>query len=1073
MKTNLKSIGTLLAIGLLAVSARATVIFQDNFDYPDGILTNSTWVAGAGDELDGSVSVSSDTVVISEIVGEASQPRAYFTNGLAGFVVTNVINFNTNAYYFGTNTPVAALYFSYSLNVSDATNSYHAYLCDTNFTYITRIYASTNTATSGNYRIGVGSSTTLSAATNGSGVATNIIQQDLSFGTSYTVVARYLPASGLQTVWVNPGNETSAGSTVRADATYAAPWPNVAGIGLRANYGTSSESGDMTINNLAVGTTFADVVPSSAGSNPPFITVQPQDNTSLFIGNNATNSVVAGGDTPSYQWYFVSNSVTRAISSATSASLALNNVQTNQSGFYYVVLTNLAGVVTSRQANILISLVPVAPTIISPTGPYSQTNIVGDTVNLTVTAFGIPSPAYNWFIINNGVTNAVAGSNVTGTNTGTLTISAVLTNQAGIYFAAVTNLVGNTNSPLITLVVNPIPFVNIATLHTMVNPTTYAVTNTTSLFTVEGIVTTWTNMTTSGNSEFYIQDSSGGIVVFWSGAPSSTNLPPAGALVQVTAPMGQFDGLLEFEPVFTKEPLQNVVVLSTNNPLPTPQPLPFDPNVQNNYPVMQSLVGSYFVASNVFLDLADGPTFGANANDPATNAAYHVLADTSTAYNVTFTNNAGQTFILFYNSHTDIPNQTKPTGPVTIYGVLGQYVSSSPYVGGYEFTPSRFADIISYVHATNVLSHVNHWGDALTNTFTESALRPGETLTTYVSIGDAGGGTVSLTPITDGLPGDSYWDGVTIGTTATAVFHFSPAPADAGSNYVVALVSSSTSGFVSTNYWNVYVPTPAEQQMAITEFLANPTTNTSAPNFNPLHRSTDTIGIVTNDQYIEVVNLSDTLLDYGWDIDKGNPNINKLFDSNAGNGTTVSPSSAVVIYGGDTGQPPSLPVQAATSGSLLLPTSGTGVIVLRNPNGYIIDRVVYSDRDLNTNGSLSRFPTIDSPFAPQAYIGTNSTTAGLQYDGSYWSSPTQIPAGVSNVVISVVNKQAVLQFTAVAGQASTLWSANSLTEPLTFKVIFGQSFSTSAGVFSVTNLPPAQQFYFITTQTNAVLLISD
>jgi hypothetical protein len=62
----------------------------------------------------------------------------------------------------------------------------------------------------------------------------------------------------------------------------------------------------------------------------------------------------------------------------------------------------------------------------------------------------------------------------------------------------------------------------------------------------------------------------------------------------------------------------------------------------------------------------------------------------------------------------------------------------------------------------------------------------------------------------------------------------------------------------------------------------------------------------------------------------------------------------------------------------------------------------------------------------------------------------------------MVNGQAVLHFTANTSLASTLWSANNLTDP--FQVVFGQQFSTSSGVFTVTNLPPTLQFYFITTQ---------
>ena len=277
---------------------------------------------------------------------------------------------------------------------------------------------------------------------------------------------------------------------------------------------------------------------------------------------------------------------------------------------------------------------------------------------------------------------------------------------------------------------NPPPFLGIGALRGLEDPVTWSATNTTALYTVQGIVTTWTNLTTSGNCEFYIQDVSGGIAVFWSGAAASTNMPPAGALVQVTGPFANFSGLLELEPVFTNS-MHSVAVLQHNIPLPTPQPLPFDPNIVNSPATMEKLEGSYFVVSNVTLNLST-PTFVSGANDTITNNVTHVRTFTNSVVTVNFTNGAGQTFILFVNAHTDLPNQVKPTGPVTIYGVLGQYVGTSPYIGGYEFTPSRLADIISYEHATNVLSNIVRYGDLLTNTFTESFLEPGETLTMSV-----------------------------------------------------------------------------------------------------------------------------------------------------------------------------------------------------------------------------------------------------------------------------------------------------------------------------------------------------
>ena len=87
---------------------------------------------------------------------------------------------------------------------------------------------------------------------------------------------------------------------------------------------------------------------------------------------------------------------------------------------------------------------------------------------------------------------------------------------------------------------------------------------------------------------------------YWSGASGTANLPPAGALVQVTGPLAAFNGLLEMEPVFGNS-LESVSIISTGNPLPAAQPLPFDPLV-TGYPAttknatMNAMESMYFVA---------------------------------------------------------------------------------------------------------------------------------------------------------------------------------------------------------------------------------------------------------------------------------------------------------------------------------------------------------------------------------------------------------------------------------------------------------------------------------------------
>jgi Lamin Tail Domain/Immunoglobulin I-set domain len=808
------------------------------------------------------------------------------------------------------------------------------------------------------------------------------------------------------------------------------------------------------------------IVPTTS----PVMISQPSDVINALVGATINLTATATSAQPlGYQWYYTNSSKKLSdgssgyggtISGSTNATLTLTSVATAQTGGYQVVITNANGSITSRVAQVTIVTAPVPPTIDANITPIGSTNVVGDAVSFSVTAHGIPAVAFQWKMIpdtNNLVTNIISGA--TGA---TLPLANLNTNQSGKYFVTITNSTSylTTNSAMAVLKVNPTPSVNIATLRGMVDPGTFAPTNTTSLFTVQGIVTTWVDMTGVANTEFYMQDASGGICVFWSGASGTANLPPAGALVQVTGTLAAFNGLLEIEAV-SGNPLQSVTVISTNNPLPAAQPLPFDPNV-TGYPAttknatMNAMEGMYFVASNVMLNLST-PNFVSGANDAITNNNTHTRTFSDSFMTVNYTNGAGQTFILFVNAQSGLPGQPKYTGPVTIYGILGYFTSA-----GFELTPTRYADIISYNSQTNVVSNVVRPGDLLTNTYTENRLLTGETLTAHLSIGDPEGGTVTLSPGTGGLPANASWSGVTGGQTGKATFQFTPASGDAGSNYVVNLGVSSTSGNAFTNSFTVYVPAADEQQIAISEFLANPTTNSAAPNFNPLHRGSDTLGSATNDEYIEIANLSGTdMYLYGWGIYNGSGTMVENFSLS---GPTLASSNAVVVYGGDSGETPNLPGSVydenATSHALSLAASG-GTIILRNQNGNIIDRVVYAAGALSTNGSLTRFPNLNGAFVPQPYVSANLNTPGLQYDGSPWNQHFKVPAGVPNVGIRVVNGQALFNFTANTSQASTLWGASTVAGP--YQVITGRQFPVTVGAFT-NPAPNALQFYYISTQ---------
>ncbi|MDB6108883.1 MAG: Fibronectin type domain protein [Pedosphaera sp.] len=87
-------------------------------------------------------------------------------------------------------------------------------------------------------------------------------------------------------------------------------------------------------------------------STPPAITNQPQD-LSVKTGNTVLFSVGAAGTPPrSYQWKWNGNSV----AGATASSYTRPNVQTNDGGYYSVVVSNAAGFATSTSALLTVTV---------------------------------------------------------------------------------------------------------------------------------------------------------------------------------------------------------------------------------------------------------------------------------------------------------------------------------------------------------------------------------------------------------------------------------------------------------------------------------------------------------------------------------------------------------------------------------------------------------------------------------------------------------------------------------------------------------------------------------------------
>jgi hypothetical protein len=174
---------------------------------------------------------------------------------------------------------------------------------------------------------------------------------------------------------------------------------------------------------------------------PPSIGGQPQSRTNVS-GTTAVFAVSAGGTTPlAYQWQFNGGN----ISGAVGTSLTLNNVQPDNAGSYSVMVTNVAGAVTSTPASLTIW---VPPGITAQ--PQSRTNVVGTVGAFSITATGTTPFSFQWQF--NGATIA----NATGS---ALTLNNIQVDDAGNYSVIVTNFAGVATSAVAVLTVLTPPLI--------------------------------------------------------------------------------------------------------------------------------------------------------------------------------------------------------------------------------------------------------------------------------------------------------------------------------------------------------------------------------------------------------------------------------------------------------------------------------------------------------------------------------------------------------------------------------------------------------------------------------------
>jgi hypothetical protein len=315
--------------------------------------------------------------------------------------------------------------------------------------------------------------------------------------------------------------------------------------------------------------------------------------------------------------------------------------------------------------------------------PANSTNYFGDSANITVVAGGDAPLSFQWYSNSTPLTGLVDGSSgygsgtIAGTTNATLALTLLNTNQTGNYRVVVSNFLGSVTSSVVHLQVNTRPTIiaNIADLHKL-HDTNFALTDTTNLYQINGIVTTIGNLvsgTTPVNS-FFVQDGTGGIDVFFRGG---FDMPVQGDRVVIVAPLLQFSGLLEVNPI-PGNPAHSVTIVSSGNLVPAPQPFNFTTQpTATNYE--ESLEGRYLVVSNVFLAY--------------TNADQHLAGNGI----IFMTNLTGQVFRMSVANNPLLG----PVGTIlpgtyasAVRGVLSQsQTSGTVLTNGYSIVLSDFSQI--------------------------------------------------------------------------------------------------------------------------------------------------------------------------------------------------------------------------------------------------------------------------------------------------------------------------------------------------------------------------------------------
>jgi hypothetical protein len=214
------------------VTVNPAIVFSDTFSYLDGsLVTNSSFLYTNFSGTNGDMLVASGKLSLTfRRAEDVAVPL-------------------TNAPYAPASGVI--LYAGMTVNFSELpSSSYFAFFKDAASDFRGKIFATTSNAASGSFRFAVMNTGSTLAATN------PVLAQDIALNTTHRIILRYDVGTGLSTLWLDPASESDTSIT----GSDFAGTSTISTFAFRQNSGI----GSLTVDDLLVGTTFADVLGSVA-----------------------------------------------------------------------------------------------------------------------------------------------------------------------------------------------------------------------------------------------------------------------------------------------------------------------------------------------------------------------------------------------------------------------------------------------------------------------------------------------------------------------------------------------------------------------------------------------------------------------------------------------------------------------------------------------------------------------------------------------------------------------------------------------------------------------------------------